>query len=80
MTKITTVLMDYDGTLHDNEAVITRGLDGVLRLRGEELHRIYKYDIHRAQIHTKYLDRHDDAMFHCELLFKHLGLRARTQK
>ena len=73
MTKITTILMDYDGTLHDNEAVITWGLDGVLGLSGEELHRIYKYDIHRAQIQTKHLDRHDDTMFHCELLFKHLG-------
>ncbi len=70
---VTTVLMDYDGTLHDHEAVVTRGLDGVLGLSGKELHRIYKYDIHRAQIHTKHLDRHDDTMFHCELLFKHLG-------
>jgi hypothetical protein len=71
VTKITTVIMDYDSTLHDHEAVITRGLDGVFELRGEELHRIYKYDIHRA---ARVRDRHDDAMFHCELLFKHLGI------
>jgi HAD superfamily hydrolase (TIGR01549 family) len=72
LTKITTVLMDYDGTLHNHEAVVIQGLEGIFGLSGKELHRIYKYDIHRAQIHTKHLDRHDDMMFHCELLFKHL--------
>ncbi len=70
---ITTILMDYDGTLHDNDAVLTRSLDGILGMRGEDLYHIYVFDIHRALIHTRYLERHDDTMFHCRLLFQHLA-------
>ena len=69
---VTTVHEGYDSILHDHEAVITQSLDNILGLNGKELYLIYKYDIHRAQIHTKHLDRHDDTMFHCELLFQHL--------
>ena len=54
-------------TLHDHEAVIPRCLDGILGLSRNELHGSYKYDIHRAQIHAKHLDRHDDTIFHYEL-------------
>lgn len=70
---IDTVLMDYDGTLHDWDSVLIHSLDGILGLKGEELYRIYVYDIHRALVHTRYKDRHDDTMFHCELIFRHLG-------
>ena len=70
---MTTVLMDYDATIHDWNGVIIRCLDGLLGIRGEDLYRIWVYDIHRALIHKLYLDHHDDAMFHCRLLFNVLG-------
>ncbi|UCD45622.1 MAG: HAD family hydrolase [Candidatus Bathyarchaeota archaeon] len=70
---ITTALIDYDGTLHDYDAVLTRNLEGILGLRGEELYHIYVYDVHRTIVHVRHLDRHDDTMFHCKLIFEHLG-------
>ena len=70
---LTTVLMDYDSTLHDMDGVMERSLDGVMGYSGKELYGIWVYEIHRALIHEQFLDRHDDTMFHCELLFKHLG-------
>jgi len=70
---ITTVLMDYDGTLHDYDSVFIQSLDGVLGLSGREFHRIYVYDIHRGIVHTQYPEKHDDTMLHCRLLFKHLN-------
>jgi FMN phosphatase YigB (HAD superfamily) len=71
---ITTVLMDYDSTLHDMDGVMERSLDGVLGYTGEELYHTWVYDIHRALIHRRHLDRHDDTMFHCTLLFDRLEL------
>jgi len=65
--------MDYDSTLHDMDGVMERSLDGVMGYSGKELYNIWVYDIHRALIHDHFLDRHDDTMFHCELLFKHLN-------
>ncbi len=70
---VTTVLIDYDGTLHDWDGVVIRSLDGILGMGGEELYHTWVFDIHRALIHTLHLERHDDAMFHCLLLFEHLG-------
>ena len=70
---ITTVLIDYDGTLHDWDSVLTRSLDGILGLKGSELLRIWIFDIHRAIVHARHMDKHDDMMFHCELLFQRLG-------
>ncbi len=71
---ITTVLMDYDSTLHDMDGVMEHSLDGVLGYTGEKLYHTWVFDIHRALIHRRYLDRHDDTMFHCTLLFDHLEL------
>jgi len=71
---IKTVLMDYDSTIHDMDGVMERSLDGVLGYRGADLYRVWVFDVHRAIIHTRHLDRHDDMMFHCRLLFDHLGL------
>jgi len=73
MSMIQAVFLDYDGTLHDTDTVIKRNLNGILGLDGEELYRIYLYDVHRSLIHTKYLDRHDDIMFHCNILFQILN-------
>ena len=70
---LTTVLMDYDSTLHDMDGVMERSLDRIMGYSGKELYHIWVYDIHRALIHEQFLDRHDDTMFHCELLFKHLN-------
>jgi HAD superfamily hydrolase (TIGR01509 family) len=64
--------MDYDGTLHDWDGVLKRALDGVLGLSGEEFYDTWTYEIHRGIIHTRYMERHDDTMFHCQLLFDHL--------
>ena len=69
---IRTVLMDFDGTLHDLDSVLIRSLDGILGLSGRELYHIYVYDIHRGIVHTSHLERHDDMLFHCELIFQHL--------
>jgi len=71
---IKTVLMDYDSTIHDMDGVMERSLDGVLGYSGADLYRVWVFDVHRAIIHTRHLDRHDDMMFHCRLLFDHLGL------
>jgi len=70
---LTTVLMDYDSTLHDMDGVMELSLEGVLGYSGKDLYNIWVYDIHRAMIHHQFLDRHDDTMFHCELLFSHLN-------
>lgn len=69
---VSTVLIDYDGTIHDVDAVLTNSLDGILGMSGRELYHAYIYDIHRGIIHTRFLERHDDIMFHCKLLFQHL--------
>lgn len=69
---IRTVLMDFDGTLHDLDSVLIRSLDGIIGLSGKELYDIYIYDIHRSVVHTCYPERHDDIPFHCELILKHL--------
>ena len=70
--EIITVLMDYDGTLHDHDGVLINKFDGILGLSGEEFYHIWRFDIHRNLVHRNYLDRHDDILFHCKLLFKHL--------
>ncbi|KON29928.1 hypothetical protein AC482_05260 [miscellaneous Crenarchaeota group-15 archaeon DG-45] len=70
---ITTVFMDYDGTIHDYDSVLFRTFEGILGLSGREFHRIYVYDIHRAIVHTRYPEKHDDMIFHCKLLFQHLS-------
>ena len=69
---ITTILMDYDGTLHDWDSVLINSLDGAMGLGGEELYDTWTFDIHRGLVHARYMERHDDMMFHCKLLFKHL--------
>jgi HAD superfamily hydrolase (TIGR01549 family) len=69
---MTTILMDYDGTLHDHDAVITRSIDGILGQPGTELYHTWRYRIHRDIIHTRHLNRHDDMLFHAQLLFQHL--------
>lgn len=71
---IDTVLMDYDGTLHDWDSILHRTLDGILGLSGEELFRTWTFEIHRGIVHTQHKERHDDMMFHCRLLFRHLKL------
>jgi FMN phosphatase YigB (HAD superfamily) len=70
---MTTVLMDYDGTIHDHDAVITRSIDGILDQPGAQLYHTWRYRIHRDIIHTRHLNRHDDMLFHAQLLYQHLG-------
>lgn len=70
---ITTVLMDYDGTLHDWDSIIIQSLDGIMSFGGEEFYDTWTFDIHRGLVHTMYMEKHDDMMFHCKLLFEHLN-------
>ncbi|MBS7638285.1 HAD family hydrolase [Candidatus Bathyarchaeota archaeon] len=70
---IKTVLLDYDGTLHDADSVLRDGLDGIMGLRGDEIYHIYLHEIHRGIVHRYYPERHDDLMFHCRLIFRHLN-------
>ncbi|MEM4726711.1 MAG: HAD family hydrolase [Candidatus Bathyarchaeia archaeon] len=69
---IRTVLIDYDGTLHDSDSVLRDSLDGILGLRGDELYRIYLHEIHRGIVHKYYPERHDDLLFHCSLIYSYL--------
>lgn len=69
---IRTVLIDYDGTLHDADSILRDSLDGILELNGGELYHIYLHEIHRGIVHRYYPEMHDDLMFHCELIFRHL--------
>ncbi len=71
---IRTVLMDFDGTLHDWDSALIRSLDGIMGLSGKEFYDIYIYDIHRSVVHAHYPERHDDIPFHCELILKHLHI------
>jgi HAD superfamily hydrolase (TIGR01549 family) len=70
---ITTVLMDYDGTLHDWDSVLIQSLEGIMSLGGTEFYDIWTFDIHRGLVHAKYMEKHDDMMFHCKLLFENLN-------
>lgn len=70
---ITTVLVDYDGTLHDWDSVLRRSLHGILGLTGEKLYDIWVYEIHRGIVHAKHMERHDDMPFHAGLLFQRLN-------
>lgn len=72
MTKY--ILMDYDGTLHDWDSVLKRSMDGLLGLSGEDFFDLWTYKIHRGLVHERYLERHDDTMFHCKLLFDYLDM------
>jgi HAD superfamily hydrolase (TIGR01549 family) len=65
--------MDYDGTLHDWDSVLIQSLDGIMSLGGEEFYDTWTFDIHRGLVHTIYMEKHDDMMFHCKLLFEHLN-------
>jgi putative hydrolase of the HAD superfamily len=71
--KVRTILVDYDGTLHDSDAVFASKLNGLLGLSGRDLYRIYLVDIHRNIVHEHYPKRHDDMDFHWRLLFQYLG-------
>jgi len=70
---IRTVLMDFDGTICDSNSILIRSLDGILGLGGRELFHIYLHEVHRAIVHVRYPERHDDMMFHCKLLFLRLN-------
>jgi HAD superfamily hydrolase (TIGR01549 family) len=74
MKRTITVLMDYDGTLHDHDSIITNAIDGYLGQSGQQLYHTWRYRIHRDIIHSKFLNRHDDMLFHARLLFNYYHL------
>jgi FMN phosphatase YigB (HAD superfamily) len=71
---ITTVLIDYDSTIYDKDSIMETNLDGILGLNGKVLYRIWVNKIHRCIIHQKYLEHHDNILFHCKLLFDYLDI------
>jgi FMN phosphatase YigB (HAD superfamily) len=66
------ILVDFDGTLHDTEAIFSSKLDGLLGFDGKTLYYIYLFDIHRKMIHKHFPDRHSDTSFLYKLLCDHL--------
>ena len=68
------LLIDFDGTLHDTESVFSSKLDGLLGLNGKTLYHIYLFEIHRKLVHEFFPKRHNDMIFHWELLCKHLKI------
>ena len=70
--KAWNLLIDFDGTLHDTEAVFSSKLHGLFGLDGKTLYHIYLFDVHRKMVHEKYPEMHNDISFHCELLCHHL--------
>lgn len=70
---ITTVFIDYDGTLHDSDSILHRSLDGILGFSGKDFLKTWIFDIHRGLVHKRYMEKHDDMIFHCKLMFRQLN-------
>jgi len=70
---IRSILIDYDETLNDTEAVFASKLDGLLSIGGQEVYREFLFNIHMKIIHQKFPEKHDDWDFQWRLLFKYLG-------
>ena len=70
--KYWNILIDFDGTLHDTEAIFYSKLDGLFGLDGKTLYNLYLFEIHRKLVHEHFPKRHNDRRFHCELLCHHL--------
>lgn len=69
------ILIDYDGTLHDSDSKFIARFDPPARalgLTGEKLWEIYLFKIHRGIVHKRFPERHADAEFHCKLIFEYL--------
>ncbi len=71
---ITTVLLDYDNTLHDSDSKFAERFEGILPISGMRLWELYHYHIHREVVHRQYPGRHDDGELHCRLVFEQLHL------
>ena len=69
---MTTVLMDYDGPLHDHDDIITRSINSILNQPGQQLYHTWRYRIHKDIIRTQHHNRHDDMLSHAQLPFQHL--------
>lgn len=70
---VKTVMVDFDNTLHDTDGKFASKLDGFLGLDGKFLWDTLFYEIHRKVVHEKYPEKHQDALFHFELLLKRLN-------
>jgi len=66
-------MVDYDNTLNDSDSKFIVKLDGVMGLPGGTLWEIYLKRVHREIVHARYPEKHDDAEFHCKLIFEYLG-------
>lgn len=68
-----TLLIDYDGTLHDSDSKFIAKFSPPARklgLRGKKLWKLYLFDVHRGLVHKRFPKKHDDPRFHCRLIFK----------
>jgi putative hydrolase of the HAD superfamily len=70
---INTIFTDFDGTLHDSDSKFESKLDGFLGFNGKTVWHTFFFKVHREIIHTNFPEKHNDVVFHIELLFKLLG-------
>ena len=74
--KVRHLFVDYDNTLHDSDAKFIRHFHRpalALGLTGQQLWRLYLFEVHRGIVHRYHPERHDDKEFHCLLIFQRLG-------
>ncbi len=70
-----TILVDYDGTLHDSDSKFIAEFSLPARelgLRGKKLWEIYLFDVHRGIVNERFPEKHNDPEFHSKLIFKQL--------
>ncbi|MDI6806537.1 MAG: HAD family hydrolase [Candidatus Aenigmarchaeota archaeon] len=78
---ITTIMIDYDNTLHDSDyKFITKFSEIFDDVSGEQLWEVYLFKVHRGIVHVRYPERHEDGEFHTKLIFEHLNKPYETSK
>ena len=68
---MSTLFIDYDDTLHDSASKFAQRLEGII-YDGQNFWQVY-LKIHREIIHKKFLEKHDNFMFHVKLFFKYIN-------
>ena len=70
--QLKTILIDFDNTLHNTDAIFEEKFDGLLGLDGKTLWDILFFKIHREIVTKRFPHAHGDLNLHIELLFDHL--------
>ena len=66
------VLLDFDRTLNDSDAVYEKNLDGFLSLTGQQVFEMWE-SVHRAIIAKEPKKRHEDLEFHYKLMLEEIN-------